>query len=248
MVRTAHATEQTPSFETQSFEARSFQIHELARIAGVSIRALQHYGRLGLLQPVEGRGGAKTYTEADLQTLVQIVALKSVGVPLKRIRALRMNGSGELLQTLGQQRRAMERKRPLIDGMLFAVRNVEDALGRGEPPDPSVIRPLAEAMRRAPAPTTPRPPMPGVGRGELKAQWASLISETEAAGALDPASPAAQALAAKWARLMEVTTGGPGYRQELRPHAGVLSVAPKRQVAGGHAFEAIGPALALWAR
>src|SRR5687767_8401828 len=65
--------------------SRSYLIQEFAQLAGTTVRALQHYDRLGLLSPARTATGARLYSTADLQALVQIMALKSVGVPLKKI-------------------------------------------------------------------------------------------------------------------------------------------------------------------
>ena len=127
---------------------RSFEIQDFAKLAGVTVRALQHYDRLGLLKPARSRAGARLYSEADLQALVQIVVLKSVGVPLKRISSLRAEGPSALLLTLGNQRRALERRQPVLDRIIYSVRNVEAALGRGEEADLALLKPLIAALRQ----------------------------------------------------------------------------------------------------
>ena len=77
---------------SDSTGVRGYQIHEFARLTGLTVRALQHYDHLGLLKPVRSRAGHRTYSDQDLQALVQILALKSVGVPLRQIAALRRSG------------------------------------------------------------------------------------------------------------------------------------------------------------
>ena len=110
---------------------RSYRIREFAKLAGVTVRALQHYDRMGLLTPSRSQAGSRLYSQADLQALVQIVALKSVGVPLKKIGMLRANGPNALVETLGSQRRALERRQPMLDRVIFAVRNIEAVLESG---------------------------------------------------------------------------------------------------------------------
>ena len=63
--------------------------HEFAKRAGVTIRALHHYDRLGLLKP-SGRtaAGYRVYSDRDFARLEQIVALKFIGFPLSQIREL----------------------------------------------------------------------------------------------------------------------------------------------------------------
>ena len=51
----------------------------------VTVKALHHYDRLGLLQPGRTDTGYRMYVERDLETLEQIVALRFLGLPLKKI-------------------------------------------------------------------------------------------------------------------------------------------------------------------
>lgn len=233
---------------------RSFEIQEFAKLAGVTVRALQHYDRMGLLKPARSRAGSRIYRESDLQALVQIMALKSVGVPLKRIGVLRAGGPSALLQTLGRQRRALERRQPVLDRMIFAVRTVEAALGRGEEADPTLLKPLVEALRPENEPPG-RPPANGVastaradghaalGQWEpIEQQWLALFRDLGAAGAVDPSSPEALALAAQWERLMALSTGGGSCRKLLATRATELGKLSPGQESGS-AFDRIGPAL-----
>ncbi len=70
-----------------SMLSRHYRIHEFARLAGVTVKALHHYDRLGLLQPGRTEAGYRVYCERDLETLEQIVALRFLGIPLKQIRS-----------------------------------------------------------------------------------------------------------------------------------------------------------------
>ena len=118
--------------------ARGYQIHEFARLTGLTVRALQHYDHLGLLKPVRSRAGHRTYSDQDLQALVQILALKSVGVPLRQIAALRRSGGPGLARALHMQRAVLERRRPLLEKAITAIQNVELALEKGEEADPAI--------------------------------------------------------------------------------------------------------------
>ena len=100
-----------------------------------------------MLSPARTVTGARLYSTADLQALVQILALKSVGVRLKKIGLLRAIGPRAMAEALEAERRALERKQPLIDRVIFAIRNVESALGRGEEADPAVLKPLMAALK-----------------------------------------------------------------------------------------------------
>ena len=63
-----------------------YRIQEFAKLAGVTVRALHHYDRLGLLKP-SGRSAAgyRLYRDCDLARLEQIVVLKFLRLPLTEI-------------------------------------------------------------------------------------------------------------------------------------------------------------------
>jgi len=68
--------------------AKSYRVHEFAELAGVTVKALHHYDRLGLLKPARTQAGYRAYKTVHLARLEQIVALKSLGIPLKQIRTI----------------------------------------------------------------------------------------------------------------------------------------------------------------
>ena len=225
---------------------RSYRIREFARLAGVTVRTLQHYDRMGLLTPSRSQAGSRVYSAADLQSLVQIVALKSVGVPLKQIGILRTTGPSALMETLGAQRRALERKQPVLDRVIFAVRNLEAVLGTDQEADPAVLKPLMDALRTGDSEEASPPAAARQVRGwdELKQEWLTLIADVEQISAAQPSDCAMQELASRWERLMALSTDGAPYARDLARHADVLQTGgASRPVPGGLAFEKIGPAL-----
>ena len=66
----------------------TYRIGAFAKLAGVTVRTLHHYDRVGLLGPRRGAGGYRVYTMRDLERLEQVVVLKFVGIPLRRIQEL----------------------------------------------------------------------------------------------------------------------------------------------------------------
>jgi hypothetical protein len=62
----------------------SYQAQQFATRAGVTVRTLHHYDRLGLLKPSAYTGsGYRLYRESDLARLQQIVTLKFIGFSLQ---------------------------------------------------------------------------------------------------------------------------------------------------------------------
>jgi len=227
--------------------SRAYQIQEFAHLAGTTVRALQHYDRLGLLSPARTAAGARRYSTADLQALVQIMALKSVGIPLKKIGLLRAIGPRAMAEALEAARRTLERKQPLIDRVIFAIRNVESALGRGEEADPALLQPLMAALKSDQGEAGQEVPVghePSLAWDELNQAWQQLLTDIERADELDPAGPELQVMAARWDQLMTRSTGGGSYRPSFLQNAATLETPPDKPLApGGRIFATVGVAL-----
>jgi MerR family transcriptional regulator, thiopeptide resistance regulator len=239
--------------------ARGYQIHEFARLTGLTVRALQHYDHLGLLKPVRSRAGHRTYSDQDLQGLVQILALKSVGVPLRQIAALRRSGGPGLARALHMQRAVLERRRPLLEKAITAIQNVELALEKGEEADPATLRSLIEAVgpqedvspslddspAQAVAPSAPRMP----DRMELRRRWQQLLDDVAMVADTDPAGPEAQRIAGRWVDLLQELAGsGAALDAQLVKSAGVLGAAARTHSNGTpaeRAWEFVGKALSV---
>src|ERR1700722_20311547 len=101
------------------------QAQQFAELAGVTVRTLHHYDRLGLLRARRTEAGYRMYRESDLERLEQVVALKFVGLPLKRIKTLLDRDNLELADALPRQRLALEEKRKLIDRAKHAIQDAE---------------------------------------------------------------------------------------------------------------------------
>jgi DNA-binding transcriptional MerR regulator len=107
-----------------------YRIHEFAALAGVTVRALRHYDRLGLLEPRRTESGYRVYTDADLERLEHIVALKFIGVPLRAIRTLLERGAPAIEDALRLQREALDGKRRQIDRAVAAIAAAERAMAQ----------------------------------------------------------------------------------------------------------------------
>jgi MerR family transcriptional regulator, thiopeptide resistance regulator len=123
--------------------SRFYRIHEFAELAGVTVKALHHYDRLGLLKPGRSEAGYRMYCESDLERLEQIVALKFLGLPLKQIKGVLDRAEFALPEPLRMQRRALEEKHALLGNLIRAVRAAEEA---AEPGNPAVLKKIIEVI------------------------------------------------------------------------------------------------------
>ncbi len=125
--------------------SKTYTVHEFAKLAGVTVRALHHYDRLGLLSPRRTASRYRAYEAKDLEKLEQIVALKYLGVPLKQI-AVVLQREDELPAALRVQRLALEEKYELLGRTIRALREAEGSLASGSAVDSAILKSIIEGI------------------------------------------------------------------------------------------------------
>ena len=80
-------------------------VNDVAKLSGVSVRALHHYDEIGLLKPARrGRNGYRYYGREELLRLQQILIHREFDIPLSRIAAILDAADFDQLATLAEQR------------------------------------------------------------------------------------------------------------------------------------------------
>jgi len=102
--------------------ASAYSVGEVARLAGVTIRTLHHYGEIGLLAP-SGRtsAGYRQYTAADLDRLSQILFYRELGFPLDQIAALLDDPAVDPVDHLRRQHVLLTARLVRVQAMVAAV-------------------------------------------------------------------------------------------------------------------------------
>ena len=202
---------------------RPLRTQEFAQLAGVTPRALRHYDRLGLLKPKRTPAGYRAYSARDVERLEQIVALKFLGIPLKKIGLLITRTPKELARALDAQRRLLEDKRRLFDHAIQALDEAGAALRNGLTPDAGLYRRIIEVIEMqgnsdawknkyeqlVQAKADRLKSLSPEALADLRGQWARLIDEIRPVVGDDPAGPRAQALATQWIELLGRLMGKP---------------------------------------
>ncbi len=200
--------------------ARTYTIRQFAELAGMSVRTLHHYDRLGLLKPQRNEAGYRLYTDRDLETLSQIVALKFIGIPLKQIANVLHRDRTEFVRALAVQRTILEERRALLDRAIAAIQRVEARTIDGHVADASSLKQIIEVLEMRDDDTAAKyqtlleakiatlKGMSAERRAALGEQWAELFADVENALNDDPASARAQELATRWVKLLEVFSKG----------------------------------------
>jgi DNA-binding transcriptional MerR regulator len=110
--------------------SKRYHIREFAELAGVTVKALHHYDRLGLLKPGRTDAGYRVYTERDMERLEQIVALKFLGFPLKQLQHVLDRSALDWPNALRVQRRAIEDQHARLGRAVRAIRAAEAAIAQ----------------------------------------------------------------------------------------------------------------------
>lgn len=200
-----------------------YQIHEFAETAGVTVRALHHYDRLGLLKPAHrSESGYRLYSDRDLPRLEQIVVLRFLGLPLKQIRDL-LKDKSNLRHKLRRQQQVLVEKRSQLDKAIQVIRDAERSLRLKRKPDWKVFKQILKEIEmqndtdwtekyystEAKAKIEKRKALwsPEL-QGQVSKDWAELFADIEASLGERPSSPKAQALTVRWKKLVHGFTGG----------------------------------------
>jgi DNA-binding transcriptional MerR regulator len=203
------------------------RVKPFAEDAGVSVRTLHVYDRLGLLKPAElSESGYRLYGERELERLEHILALRFVGFTLDQIKELLQGSDRPLGDALRLQREVIARRKRRLELALAAIDEAERALAGNAHADRwQTLRSVMEVFimqndwdwtqkyysedaRRKVEERRRNTPRGIAERGER--DWAALLAEVEAAASagVDPSSKPAQALAQRWRDLLAQFTQG----------------------------------------
>ena len=98
-------------------------VHEVSKLAGVSIRTLQYYDKIGLLHPTGYTdAGYRLYDDADLERLQHILLFRELEFPLKDIKAIINSPDFDRNKALEQQIELLRLKKEHIENLMnFAL-------------------------------------------------------------------------------------------------------------------------------
>ena len=202
---------------------KQMSTQEFAELAGVTVRTLHHYDHLGLLAPKRAGNAYRQYCLKDLERLEQIVALKFLGLPLKRIKAVLDERPVELSEALRRQREVLENKKHSLNLAIGAIREAEAALEGPAPAYAAALKKLIEVIDMETNHDWSKKYYSDAAQADIEErkkqwtpelqeqvtqQWSQLFRDVEAAFDKDPESPEAQALAERWKTLVAGFTGG----------------------------------------
>src|ERR1035437_1835567 len=203
-----------------------WKTREFATLAGVTVRTLHHYDRVGLLKPSRrNHKGFRLYGEHDLARLQQIMTLKFIGFSLSQIKEVLGTRKFDLSETLRLQRGVIRTQRNRLDLALEAIDRAEQHLKDTNTADLGSLNKIIEVINMeqnmnwtkkyysesAQAKIEERKALWSPDPQErVTKDWAELVADIESAMAdgIKPSDARAQELAARWRALVTEFTGG----------------------------------------
>lgn len=102
-------------------------VHEVSKLAGVSIRTLQYYDKIGLLHPAKyTESGYRLYDDTALEKLQQILLFRELEFSLKDIKAIMDNPNFDRRKALEQQIALLTLKKEHLENLIDLAREIKD--------------------------------------------------------------------------------------------------------------------------
>jgi DNA-binding transcriptional MerR regulator len=106
-----------------------FRSGEFAQRAGVTIRTIRYYDRIGLLKPAAySDSGQRLYTELDYARLQQILTLKLIGLSLDEIKHLLTTDKAEIEHLLERQKQILSEQAEQLAAVIQTIERAQAAM------------------------------------------------------------------------------------------------------------------------
>ncbi len=106
-----------------------YSVKQLAKLAGVSVRTLHVYDRMGLLKPaLRTISSYRMYGEQELLRLQQILFYKELDFPLKQIKEIMDDPDFDLIKALDGHKDALLAKKKRLNTLLNTINETVDHL------------------------------------------------------------------------------------------------------------------------
>src|SRR6478735_8800120 len=196
----------------------SLDIAEVARLTGLTSRALRFYEARGLVTPLRTASGRRHYGPAELERLHQILAMKRAGLTLAQIQRLTGGRQLDLRSLLEAQIGTLAERERAIAGARALLKHILSRIDRSEPIDVATFCSLIRHGETTMTQDKVNELMAQYMSAEQKqafdrsvaalpadfdndahnVRWKALSDRIKAALPLDPASPQAQAFLDEW--------------------------------------------------
>ena len=101
-------------------------VNEVSKLAGVSIRTLQYYDKIGLLKPARyTESGYRLYDDTGLERLQQILLFRELEFPLKEIKEIITGSNFDKVKALDQQIELLALKKEHLENLIDFARKLK---------------------------------------------------------------------------------------------------------------------------
>ena len=196
----------------------SLDIAEVARLTGLTSRALRFYEARRLVTPLRTASGRRHYGPAELERLHQILAMKRAGLTLAQIQRLTAGRRLDLRSLLEAQIDTLAERERAIAGARALLEDILSRIDRSEPIDVATFCSLIRQGETTMSQDKMNELMAQyMSAGQKQAfdrsvaalpadfdndahnmKWKGLSDRIKAALPMDPASPQAQAFLDEW--------------------------------------------------
>jgi DNA-binding transcriptional MerR regulator len=190
----------------------SFTVGQLARLTGLTVRALHHYHAIGLLEPSQrSDSGYRLYTQADIVRLFRIQALQRLNLSLEEIAAVLAKNGAPLPEMIAQQLDELDDRIEKANALRSRLSQLHEVLTRGGEPVAgdwlAAVELITQYDKYCSSDELQRLL---VYSNAEKDQWRAIIDELREAVRRDVPvqSEHAQTLADRWMQLMLSRVGG----------------------------------------
>lgn len=99
-----------------------YTVSQLAKMAGISVRTLHHYDKIGLLKPAErARSGYRYFGKKELYRLQQILFFKELEFPLKEIKRILDDPDFDMVEALYYQKKELQKRKKRLGVLLQTI-------------------------------------------------------------------------------------------------------------------------------
>ena len=190
----------------------SFTVGQLAKLTGLTVRALHHYHAIGLLEPSQrSESGYRLYTQADIVRLFRIQALQRLNLSLSEVAAVLAKDGAPLPEMIAQQLDELDDRIEKASALRLRLSQIQDVLTRGDEPVAgdwlAAVELITQYDKYCSSDELQRLL---IHSNSDKDQWRSLLAELREAVRRDVPvqSDHAQTLADRWMQLMMARVGG----------------------------------------
>lgn len=109
-----------------------YSVGQVAELAGVTVRTLHHYGRIGLLEPEDRTTtGYRQYSDGDLQRLQHILFYRELGFALDEISTILNDSQANTGAHLRRQHALLRKRIERLEAMVESVEKEMEAYTMG---------------------------------------------------------------------------------------------------------------------